>query len=390
MDVAIDDGELASPRWRAEPECSSHGLLVARGIIADSRPVLQTRIGLERIVDQHPLHQFRRTARPAARRRRRNASADSRSRTAACGRNRCAPACARASRSPAGASTGCKRQANMLADDLGRRPVDPGHLGAHAAPGLVGAPQQIRQPGEAGFDQHHAQRSGISGTRPRRGSSAVAIRTPPIARRSPRPDAPASPPPSAHGGRCCRRGCRWRGRASPRRRRSASRGGGRAACRPWRTAAPGRSGGPPPRRSISATARSGLCVGTRIEARSRGSRSSNSFATQSLTAEHSAIAMSSLNSATAPCSTLQMAKRRAERIERLAADHVEGAARRARGLPPVRARAERRVRRIARQVEGVSCDMAVDELVAPVFVEIGQQRLSRWAAPDADRNPPRL
>ena len=62
-------------------------------------------------------------------------------------------------------------------------------------------------------------------------------------------------------------------------------------------------------RSISATASSGLCTGTRIDARSRGSRSSSSFATQSLTAEHSAIAMSSLNSATAPCSTLQMAKR---------------------------------------------------------------------------------
>ena len=126
-------------------------------------------------------------------------------------------------------------------------------------------------------------------------------------------------------------------------------------------------------RSISATASSGLCTGTRIEARSRGSRSSSSFATQSLTAEHSAIAMSSLNSATAPCSTLQMAKRRAERIERLAADHVEVAAGQPGLLPPVRPRAERRVRRIARQVEGVLVDVAVDELVAPVFVEIGQQ-----------------
>ncbi len=60
-------------------------------------------------------------------------------------------------------------------------------------------------------------------------------------------------------------------------------------------------------RSISATASSVLCSGTRIDARNRGSRSSSSFATQSLTAEHSAIAMSSLNSATAPCSTLQIA-----------------------------------------------------------------------------------
>jgi len=28
--------------------------------------------------------------------------------------------------------------ANVLADDLGRRAVDPGHLGAHAAPGFAG------------------------------------------------------------------------------------------------------------------------------------------------------------------------------------------------------------------------------------------------------------
>ena len=130
-------------------------------------------------------------------------------------------------------------------------------------------------------------------------------------------------------------------------------------------------------RSISATACSGLCTGTRIEARSRGSRSSSSFATQSLTAEHSAIAMSSLNSATAPCSTLQMAKRAAERIERLAADHVEVPPGAPDLLPPVRPRAERRIRRIAGQVERVSGDVAIDELIAPVFIEIGQQRPTR-------------
>ena len=63
----------------------------------------------------------------------------------------------------------------------------------------------------------------------------------------------------------------------------------------------------------------------------------------------------------------------AERIERLAADHVEGAAGQPRRLPPVRPRAERRIRRIARQVEGVFRDMAIDDLIAPVVVEIGQQ-----------------
>ena len=48
--------------------------------------------------------------------------------------------------------------ANVLADDLGRRTVDPWHLGAHAAPGFAGAPQQVRQPGEARFAQHQPQR----------------------------------------------------------------------------------------------------------------------------------------------------------------------------------------------------------------------------------------
>ena len=57
----------------------------------------------------------------------------------------------------------------------------------------------------------------------------------------------------------------------------------------------------------------GLCPGTRIDARRRGSRSSSSFATQSLTAAHSAAAMSSLNSAIAPCSGLQIAKREPNR-----------------------------------------------------------------------------
>ena len=199
--------------------------------------------------------------------------------------------------------------AHVLADDLGRRAVDPRHLGAHAAPGLAGAPEQIRQPGEARFDQHQPQRREFLEHAFGEEAQAVAIRTPPIARRSPRPDAPASPTPSARAGRCCRRGCRWRGRASRPPRRSASRCGVRAACRPWRTAAPARSGGPSPRARSRRPRSSGLCTGTRIEARSRGSRSSSSFAIQSLTAEHSAIAMSSLNSATAPCSTLQMAKR---------------------------------------------------------------------------------
>jgi hypothetical protein len=58
--------------------------------------------------------------------------------------------------------------------------------------------------------------------------------------------------------------------------------------------------GSPARRSISSTASSTFCAGTMIEARSRGSRSSHSLASQSLTARHIIAAMSSLNIVWAP------------------------------------------------------------------------------------------
>ena len=146
------------------------------------------------------------------------------------------------------------------------------------------------------------------------------------------------------------------------------------ACRPSPASAPGRSGGRR-RAARSRPRRDPDCAcGTRIEARSRGSRSSNSFAVQSLTAAHSAAAMSSLNSAIAPCSTLQMAKRVPNGIERLAPERVEIAAGQSRSPAASPAGAERRIRRIARQRERVAVDVAVDELVAPVIVEIGQQR----------------
>jgi hypothetical protein len=51
-----------------------------------------------------------------------------------------------------------ERESHALADDVGRRPVEPRHLGAHAAPGLVDAPQQRRQPGKAGLDADERQR----------------------------------------------------------------------------------------------------------------------------------------------------------------------------------------------------------------------------------------
>jgi len=62
-------------------------------------------------------------------------------------------------------------------------------------------------------------------------------------------------------------------------------------------------------RSISWAASSALWPGTTMEARSRGSVSSHSAASHLLMARQNASERSSLNSACAPCSTLQMAKR---------------------------------------------------------------------------------
>ena len=47
--------------------------------------------------------------------------------------------------------------ADMVADDRSRLALDPRHLDAHAAPGLVGAPHEGRQPAHAGFHQHHLE-----------------------------------------------------------------------------------------------------------------------------------------------------------------------------------------------------------------------------------------
>ena len=44
--------------------------------------------------------------------------------------------------------------ADMVADDRSRLALDPGHLDADAAPGLVGAPHEGRQPAHARLHQH--------------------------------------------------------------------------------------------------------------------------------------------------------------------------------------------------------------------------------------------
>src|SRR6185437_15025897 len=49
-------------------------------------------------------------------------------------------------------------EAYMIAHDPCWRPVNPRRLGADAAPGLVEAPQESRQPGDSAFDEHYLER----------------------------------------------------------------------------------------------------------------------------------------------------------------------------------------------------------------------------------------
>ena len=49
-------------------------------------------------------------------------------------------------------------QAEVVADDVGRRAIDPRHLDPHAFPGLVRAPHAGRKPADARFHQHDLQR----------------------------------------------------------------------------------------------------------------------------------------------------------------------------------------------------------------------------------------
>ena len=64
MDVAVDDRQVLRRAGVLEPERSSHVLLACGGIIAQNdvvgdRPVAQTRIGLERVVDHEPAAGYR-------------------------------------------------------------------------------------------------------------------------------------------------------------------------------------------------------------------------------------------------------------------------------------------------------------------------------------------
>src|SRR3954465_70625 len=56
-------------------------------------------------------------------------------------------------------------KADVVANDLGRRAVDPRHLRAHPAPELREPPEKAGKPGHAGFQQHHLE-AGILGEHP--------------------------------------------------------------------------------------------------------------------------------------------------------------------------------------------------------------------------------
>ena len=129
-------------------------------------------------------------------------------------------------------------------------------------------------------------------------------------------------------------------------------------------------------RSISRAASSGSCDGTRIEARKRGSLSSRSCSGpvvhggaeggRHVLVEQRDRAMQ------------HVADREREPKDRARC----GAGRRDAGGSagvgsPVRARGERGRRRIAHQREFQPVDVALDELVAPVVVEMGQELLDR-------------
>ncbi len=174
MDVDIDQAELGLlPRARAGRSRSLHGLL-------------QAPVGRERVV-HHDLAAQRVRASPAASpRRRRTASADSRRSTAASRRT------AGGRRSGATTSGDVRRierldgQAEVLAEDLRRRAVDPRHLGAAAAPELGQPPQERRHPGHARTRSARPSAWGTSRTRPRRSGSPPATGSPATGWRSPR------------------------------------------------------------------------------------------------------------------------------------------------------------------------------------------------------------
>ena len=222
-------------------------------------------------------------------RRRRIASADNRMRT---GTSCLRPIMSMMSATPAasgGESNGCV-VTRMWSRMIAPAPVDPRHLDAHPAPGLVGAPHEGRQPTDAGFHQHHLQpgkfqehafvdqTQHLGLERLRLGEVIfVAIGRP--------ADRARRAPILAAGMNSDRQfvflgGLIHRPVVPPPQQRFALRqhqhGDERLSSA---------------RRSISSTAKSGACIGTTIDARRRESRASHSAAIQSLIALQKAEAI---------------------------------------------------------------------------------------------------
>ena len=135
VDVAVDDaGRMAM----ADVGICACG----RGVRSDGG-LLQTGVGGQRVVDVIAADAVGRQAGRQSFGRRRNASAGSRWRTAACRRRRCG----RRMRSDfrrAGGVERLHRQADVLAHQFGGGPGEPRRLAAQAAPGLDRAPQEAR------------------------------------------------------------------------------------------------------------------------------------------------------------------------------------------------------------------------------------------------------
>ena len=184
-----------------------------------------------------------------------------------------------------------RRQADVLAHQLRRRLLDPRHLDADALPGLVGAPHEGGQPADAGFHQHDLELREISRTRLRARGSGAAPETPAPRPCSIRSDRTASRSNSARCGTGCRHGSRAAAGVVRQPSRPASIAGGRAESSPCASTRIETKRLSAARRSISSIASSGSCSGITIEARSRGSRDSQSVAIQSLIALQNADAM---------------------------------------------------------------------------------------------------
>ena len=134
-------------------------------------------------------------------------------------------------------------QAEMVAEDVARRAIDPRNLGAQPAPRFREPPQERRHPGDAGLDQHHLE-PGVLGeyafADEARDLGLEALRLGAVVLDV---DSSASRATSPDGDRRSRRECRSADRGAPPPRKSARNAAVPTASRPSPAPAPGRSAG---------------------------------------------------------------------------------------------------------------------------------------------------